>query len=205
MGTRSLVILEDGYSCKGIYCLSDGYPQGVGLGLVLGYNKASRARQLIGVGAIGGIRFNVNNLVLSHKLFDEKDSDMKTFNVMPSARPQDPKNLHEMLKAKIKHYFAEFVYWGRVLETPEGEIVAWSCLDTAKGEYVNLYDIDPKEYYGKAYKVVNDSYGWKFYEYGNGAEREELMYGFGEADCYNKIGAIEFSPERDALVGNDHN
>lgn len=204
MGTRSLVILEDGYSCMGIYCLSDGGPKCLGLALVLGYSKTSRARQLIGVGAIGGIRFNLNNAALSHRQFDKGDSDMKTFHVMTSACPQDPKNLHVTLKEMIRHYFAAYVYWGRVIETSEGKTVVWSCLDTANGEYVNLYEIDPNECVGTMYRVAKDERGWKFYVYSNGKEREEQMYGFGEEDCYKKIGEIEFAPERETRAGKKH-
>lgn len=212
MGTRALVILEDGYECRGIYCNMDGYPENLGLGLVLGYEDAKRAHKLIEVGAIGGIRFNIENAKLSHRVFDPSDCDMKTFVMMPSAFPSDPKNLNEVLKRKIRRYFAEFVYWGRVCDRrskvndTHKKVVEWTCLDVANGEFVDLKEINPMDFIGTAYRVKQSPLGWQYDIFGTGTKgtvSEYTVYCDSEDECYAKIGDLEYAPERDAVRGKD--
>lgn len=201
MGTRSLIILEDNnYRTRGIYCLSDGYPTGVGLGLVIGYRKAAMARRLVSVGAIGGMRFTMLNAQLSHKLFSDQDSDFATFDVLRCAAPIGDKEMHPYLADLITKYCAEYVYWGRVVTCDGVDVVEWTCIDS-KGNKVDLYSIPKTKYVGKAYDVVQDVYGWKVIQYGMDCENEE--YCGSEYNCYKYIEDNEFSPERDAIRGID--
>ena len=218
MGTRALVILEDGYECRGIYCHMDGYPTNLGIGLVLGYYEADRAHQLMDVGAIGGLRFNIENAKLSHRIFDQTDTDMKTFVMMNSACPDGQKKLHPYLEKKVRHYFAEYVYWGRVYtgrRTIEGTLcvgqkdehfVEWKCYDVAKGEVVDLKAINPMDFNGLAFKVLLSPLGWQYNMYGTDTREIDsscTVYCDSKKECYAKIGDFEYAPERDAIRGKD--
>ena len=56
MATRSTIGIksEDG-TIKAIYCHWDGYPEGVGAGLVQFYNTAQQATELINLGGFSGL------------------------------------------------------------------------------------------------------------------------------------------------------
>jgi hypothetical protein len=57
MATRSTIGIktEDG-TIQAIYCHWDGYPEGVGVGLVENYNSKEQAEQLIALGSFSSLR-----------------------------------------------------------------------------------------------------------------------------------------------------
>lgn len=197
MGTRSLIVLEDGYNARGIYCVSDGYPKGVGLSLVIGYRKADMARQLVKVGAIDGIRFSIENAKLSHTHFDERKwpTIHKSLPIMVSAEPIDGK-VNGYLKQQMLDLSAEYVYWGKVVLVDGEEIVSWSCTRW-NGEQTDLYKLDRNDCTSRAYDVVQDVYGWKVVAYGHREEKDEIPCAT-EEQCRDYIMKTEFCPEREA-------
>lgn len=61
MGTRSTIGIktEDG-TIKAIYCHWDGYPEGVGAGLVAHYNNKKQAEALIALGSFSSLQDTLN-------------------------------------------------------------------------------------------------------------------------------------------------
>lgn len=197
MGTRSLIVLEDGYNARGIYCGCDGFPTGVGLSLVIGYTKADMARQLVKVGAIDGVRFSIENAKLSHSNFDELKwpSLYKSLPVMVSAAPIQGK-INGYLKQLMIDLSAEYVYWGKVVLFDGEEIVSWSCTRW-DGEQTDLYALDKNKCASRAFKVVHNVSGWKVVECGHGEPYAEIQCAT-EEQCRDYIMKKEFCPEREA-------
>lgn len=197
MGTRSLIVLEDGNNARGIYCGCDGYPTGVGLSLVIGYTKADMARQLVKVGAIDGIRFSIENAKLSHSNFDERKwpTIHKSLRVMVSAEPIQGK-IYGYLKQLMIDLSSEYVYWGKVENVSGEEIVVWTCTRW-DGEQTDLYALDKNECTSRAFSVVQNVYGWKVVAYGHGEAMEETPCAT-EEQCRDYIKKTEYCPEREA-------
>ena len=197
MGTRSLIILEDGKSIKGIYCGSDGYPNYLGLVLRLGYHNPERARKLINIGAIGSIRYGLKNVELTHRGWDKDDKFAQIIEFPQDAKPSHPDKLNPFLAQMIIDNSAEYVYWGQVLETKEGGVVAWSCLNTVEKKFENLYNIDPTNCVGEVYCVYQEDGEWQYGIFSQGESKKVKCVGFTEEDCYEAISGIEYAPERD--------
>ncbi len=56
MATRSTIGIKDGDTVRAIYCHWDGYPAGVGLGLIDNYDSKAQAEALITLGSISSLK-----------------------------------------------------------------------------------------------------------------------------------------------------
>jgi hypothetical protein len=55
MATRSTIGIKEGDTVRAIYCHWDGYPSGVGLGLIDNYNSKAQAEALISLGGFSSL------------------------------------------------------------------------------------------------------------------------------------------------------
>jgi hypothetical protein len=56
MATRSTIGIKEGDTVRAIYCHWDGYPSGVGLGLIDNYDSKAQAEALIAFGSISSLK-----------------------------------------------------------------------------------------------------------------------------------------------------
>ena len=56
MATRSTIAIKEGETVRAIYCHWDGYPSGVGLGLIDNYNSKAQAEALIALGGFSSLK-----------------------------------------------------------------------------------------------------------------------------------------------------
>ena len=77
MATRSTIGIKEGDTVRAIYCHWDGYPSGVGLGLIDNYNSKAQAEELI---ALGGFSSLMETLEETKAGAYENESDLaRTF------------------------------------------------------------------------------------------------------------------------------
>ena len=117
MSTRSAIVMKEAAGYRGIYCHSDGYPEGVGKTLLDHYQDADKVKRLIDLGSLSCLGKLVDP-VGKHS-FDNRERDV----TVAYGRDRGEKNV-DAVKADHLLAVADMIDHQYVYVFEDG---AWTC------------------------------------------------------------------------------